>query len=147
MLVPRPTSSSKISDRAVALFRMFAVLFISTRNVDSPAARLSDAPTRVKSASTTPTLALEAGTKLPTWASSTTSAVCRNTTLLPAMFGPVIKSTCPDWLAASASSPTGAASRTELGMNASPAGSIRSTTGCRPSTTSRTAESSTVGRT
>ena len=126
---------------------MLAVSFISTRNVDSPAARLSDAPTRVNSASTTPTLARAAGTNEPTWARSTTKAVWRSTTLLPAMFGPVIRSTWPASAATSASSPAGAARRTELGMNASPAGSTCSTTGCRPSTMSSTAESSTAGRT
>src|SRR5437764_880852 len=36
--VPRPTSSRMISERSVALLRMFAVSCISTMNVDSPRA-------------------------------------------------------------------------------------------------------------
>ena len=44
---------------------MFAASFISTKNVLSPPARLSLAPTRVKSLSTTPISAEFAGTKQP----------------------------------------------------------------------------------
>ena len=44
--VPRPISSKIINDLFVARFNMFAVSTISTINVDCPAARLSDAPTR-----------------------------------------------------------------------------------------------------
>ena len=56
---------------------MLAVSFISTMKVDSPPARLSEAPTRVKMRSTTPISARAAGTKLPIWASSAISATCR----------------------------------------------------------------------
>ena len=86
--------ASKISERAVALFRMFAVSFISTRNVLSPAARLSDAPTRVKMRSHNESVASAAGTKQPACASSCTSATCRISVLLPAIFGPVTRRTC-----------------------------------------------------
>jgi hypothetical protein len=44
---------------------MLAASFISTRKVLSPAARLSDAPTRVKMRSTMPTRAARAGTNEP----------------------------------------------------------------------------------
>jgi hypothetical protein len=64
--VPRPTSSSTTSDRRVALARIAAVSRISTMNVDSPRARLSAAPTRVKIRSTMPTRADLAGTNEPT---------------------------------------------------------------------------------
>ncbi len=75
--VPRPTSSSTMSELAVALCRMFAVSCISTMKVDSPRARLSEAPTRVKIRSKTPRRARAAGTKLPAWLSRTMSATCR----------------------------------------------------------------------
>ncbi len=75
--------------RSPALLNMFAVSFISTRNVDSPRARLSVAPTRQKIASTMPISASAAGTKLPTWAISAMRAVWRRKVDLPAMLGPV----------------------------------------------------------
>ena len=56
--VPRPTSSRMISERSVALLRMFAVSCISTMNVDSPRASWSDAPTRVKMRSQMPSARL-----------------------------------------------------------------------------------------
>ena len=71
---------------------MAAVSVISTMKVDRPRARSSEAPTRVKMRSTSPTRARRAGTKLPICAMSAMSAVCRITVLLPAMFGPVITS-------------------------------------------------------
>ncbi len=46
----------------VALFKIFAVSFISTMNVDCPLERSSLAPTRVKMRSVSPTCALRAGT-------------------------------------------------------------------------------------
>jgi hypothetical protein len=55
---------------------------------------------------------------------------------LPAMFGPVITRICL--------SPV--SSRQSLGTNA-PAGTVVSTTGCRPSATSIASPSSTTGRT
>ena len=54
VLVPRPISSSTARLRGVSWVRMLAVSFISTMKVDSPPARLSEAPTRVKRRSTTP---------------------------------------------------------------------------------------------
>ena len=75
--VPRPTSSRITRLRPVAKLRMFAVSIISTMNVDSPRARSSLAPTRVKMRSTAPISALAAATKLPAWAISTVSATCR----------------------------------------------------------------------
>ena len=60
--VPRPTSSNKIKLCFVALFKILAASFISTKNVDSPPARLSLAPTLVKSLSTMPISAFSAGT-------------------------------------------------------------------------------------
>ena len=77
MAVPRPTSSriTRLSD--VAWWRMLAVSIISTMKVDSPRARSSLAPTRVKIRSTTPISAASAGTKLPAWAIRTISATCR----------------------------------------------------------------------
>ena len=74
--VPRPTSSSRIRERAVALLRMFAVSFISTRKVLWPRARLSDAPTRLKIRSTSPIVASVAGTNEPAWAIRTIRATC-----------------------------------------------------------------------
>ena len=60
--------------------------------VDWPWARLSEAPTRQKTRSTSPTLARAAGTKEPIWARMAISAVWRRTVDLPAMLGPVISS-------------------------------------------------------
>ena len=56
---------------------MFAVSIISTMKVDSPRARSSEAPTRVKMRSQTPITASSAGTKLPACAIRTISATCR----------------------------------------------------------------------
>src|SRR3972149_1517554 len=64
--VPRPTSSSRIRLRGVALCRMLAVSTISTRNVLCPRARLSWAPTRVSTRSTRPIRAERAGRDAPT---------------------------------------------------------------------------------
>ena len=52
--VPRPISSRMTRLSFVAFFRISATSVISTMKVDCPAARSSDAPTRVKMASTTP---------------------------------------------------------------------------------------------
>ena len=68
---------------------MWAVSCISTMKVDWPRRIWSLAPTRVKMRSTRPSLASRAGTKLPIWAISTTSAVWRRKVDLPPMFGPV----------------------------------------------------------
>ena len=89
MLVPRPISSRTTSERRVARRRTFAVSFISTMKVLSPRARLSLAPTRVSTRSTTPMRARRAGTNEPICARITTSATCRMSVDLPAMFGPV----------------------------------------------------------
>ena len=75
--VPRPISSSKMSERGVAELRMTAVSVISTIKVERPRARLSLAPMRVKMRSTAPRRALRAGTKQPICAMITISAVCR----------------------------------------------------------------------
>ena len=63
--------------RGVAVFRMTAVSVISTMNVERPRARLSLAPMRVKTRSTTLSLADRAGTNDPICARITISAVCR----------------------------------------------------------------------
>ena len=75
--VPRPISSKISRLLGVALLRIYATSFISTMNVESPEARSSDAPTRVKMLSTRPISAWSAGTKEPICASSTMSATCR----------------------------------------------------------------------
>ena len=54
--------------RRVAWWRMLAVSIISTMKVEWPRARLSDAPTRVKTRSHNPMRAVFAGTKQPDWA-------------------------------------------------------------------------------
>ena len=74
--VPLPTSSNSIKLLLVALFRMFAASFISTRNVLSPPAKLSLAPTLVNNLSTIPIEAESAGTKQPICASNTMIPVC-----------------------------------------------------------------------
>ena len=74
-LVYEPLANGKL--RLVAVLRMLAVSIISTMNVLSPRTRLSEAPTRVKMRSTTPTRTAAAGTKLPIWAISVMSATCR----------------------------------------------------------------------
>ncbi len=60
--VPRPISSSIISDFDVALFKIFAVSFISTIKVLLPLLKSSYAPTRVNILSTIPMEASFAGT-------------------------------------------------------------------------------------
>ena len=73
--------------------RMLAVSFISTMKVDWPRARLSLAPTRVKSRSTAPIEASAAGTNAPICARTTQSPICRRMVDLPAIFGPVTRRT------------------------------------------------------
>ena len=75
--MPRPISSISTRLCAVALCRMLAVSVISTMKVERPPARSSAAPMRVKIRSIGPMLGAAAGTKLPTWASTTISAICR----------------------------------------------------------------------
>src|ERR1022692_828274 len=75
--VPRPISSRMMSERSVALFRMLAVSFISTMNVEFPLARSSLAPTREKILSTMPNRQEDAGTHDPTCAMRTMSATWR----------------------------------------------------------------------
>ena len=135
VLVPRPTSSSRMSDLGVALFRMFAASFISTRNVLSPAAKLSEAPTRVNILSTIPMVAASAGTKLPTWASKTIKPVWRRIILLPAIFGPVMIMICWSELF----------SWISFGIKGSPIGRVSSTTGCLPFLMDISSESRTSG--
>ena len=94
VLVPRPISSSRTSERGERLFRMVAVSSISTMKVDSPREMLSEAPTRVKILSTRPIFAARAGTKQPICASRTISALWRRKADLPAMFGPVRMMIC-----------------------------------------------------
>ena len=75
--VPRPISSKITRLFAVAYWRISATSVISTIKVDCPAAKSSEAPTRVKIASTTPMRHARAGTKLPICAISAMSAVWR----------------------------------------------------------------------
>ena len=75
--VPRPISSRMTRLFWVACCKISATSVISTIKVDWPAAKSSEAPTRVKMASTTPTRQLAAGTKLPIWAISAMRAFCR----------------------------------------------------------------------
>ena len=75
--VPRPISSRMTRLRAVALFKMAAVSFISTMKVDWPRERSSLAPTRVKMRSTSPISAWAAGMKLPVCAMSVSRAIWR----------------------------------------------------------------------
>src|SRR5437588_238926 len=117
--VPRPISSSSTRLRALAPCRIALVSLISTMKVDWPRTRLSDAPTRVNSRSTTPTTARRAGTNAPICVSSTHSPTWRNSVDFPAMFGPVSTITRPR-----------ASRSTSFGMNASRA-IMRSTTGWR----------------
>ena len=56
VLVPLPISSMMIRLLFVAFFKILAVSFISTKNVDWPRARLSDVPIRVNILSTNPTV-------------------------------------------------------------------------------------------
>ena len=57
--------------------KIAAVSVISTMKVERPRARLSLAPMRVNTRSTTPSRAERAGTNDPICASRTMSAVCR----------------------------------------------------------------------
>ena len=76
MLVPLPISSKIISERFVALFKIFAVSFISTMKVELPFASSSLAPTLLKILSTIPILQVFAGTKQPICAIRQISATC-----------------------------------------------------------------------
>ena len=82
----------------VAFLRIFATSLISTMNVDCPDARSSEAPTLVNILSQMPISADAAGTKLPTWAIRTMSAVCLMYVDLPAMLGPVMIDILLSWL-------------------------------------------------
>ena len=75
--------------RLVACLRIRAVSIISTMKVLCPWARLSEAPTRENSLSTSPRRARVAGTMEPVCASRQMMATCRSTVDLPAMLGPV----------------------------------------------------------
>jgi hypothetical protein len=96
---------------------MALVSLISTMKVDCPRARLSLAPTLVKSRSATPISAADAGTNEPSWAITTESPICRRMVDLPAMLGPVTSSTR-----------SAGSNRTSLGMKDS-RGISRSITG------------------
>ena len=63
--VPLPTSSKSIKELLVARLRIWATSIISIMNVDLPLLRSSLAPTLVKTLSTSPTLAFDAGTNDP----------------------------------------------------------------------------------
>ena len=114
---------------------MALVSLISTMKVDWPRARLSLAPTRVKSRSTTPIGASAAGTNAPICAITTQSPICRRMVDLPAMLGPVTSATR-----------SASVNRASLGMNVS-RGIIRSITGWRLSRSTRSKPSCTSGRT
>ena len=133
--VPRPISSRSTRLRSLAPWRIALVSLISTMNVDWPRARLSEAPTRVNSRSTTPTTARRAGTNAPICASTTHSPTWRSSVDFPAMLGPVRRITRP-----------ASSSVTSLGINAS-RGIIRSTTGWRLPSSRRPKPSVTSGRT
>ena len=90
VLVPLPISSRIIRLLSVALFKILAVSFISTMNVDIPFWRWSCAPTREKILSTILICAESAGMKLPIWAINVINDTCRRYVDLPAMLGPVI---------------------------------------------------------
>ena len=66
-----------MSERPVALLRMFAVSLISTMKVEWPRASSSLAPTRQKMRSTQPMRADRAGTKQPSCARSAMRATWR----------------------------------------------------------------------
>ena len=144
--MPRPISSSTTSDRRVAPRRTFAVSFISTMKVLSPLARLSLAPTRVSTRSTTPTCARRAGTNEPIWARITISAICRMNVDFPAMFGPVTSHKRAARSSPSVLESGEASSETSFGTKR-PAAASRSTTGWRPSSIVSSSDSSTSGRT
>ena len=88
--VPLPISSNITKLFLVASFSIVATSIISTINVLCPILKSSDAPTRVNILSTTPILAYEAGTKLPTCAINVINATCLIYVDFPAIFGPVI---------------------------------------------------------
>ena len=114
---------------------MALVSAISTMKVLCPCARLSLAPTRVKSRSTMPISAASAGTNAPICASTTQRPICRRMVLLPAMLGPVTSRTRSASL-----------KRTSLGMKAS-RGIIRSITAWRLAVRARPKPVVTRGRT
>ncbi len=124
--VPRPISSRMTSARRPAWFRIAAVSTISTMKVERPRARSSAAPTRLKTASTTPISAARAGTKLPACASIAISAFCRKKVDFPAMFGPVRSQMRPGFRFPSAWTPDG------RGRHVSPHPEVRSPA-CRAS--------------
>ena len=72
--VPRPTSSRITRLSGVAFRSISDTSLISTMNVDCPAVRSSEAPTRVNILSTTDIFAESAGTKLPICAINTMRA-------------------------------------------------------------------------
>ena len=136
MLVPRPTSSSTISDFGPALFRMFAISSISTMNVEADRPMSSAEPIRVNTRSTTPIFASLAGTNEPICARRTIVALCRIQVDFPAMFGPVrIESIRSERFM-----------RVSFGTKGSPP-SARSTAGWRPSTIRIVSPSSISGAT
>ena len=98
--MPRPISSRMTRLRGVALLRMLAASVISTMNVLWPAAQLVAGADAREDAIGQADLGLAAGTKLPIWASSVSSATWRMKVLLPAMFGPVMSQSWPDALVA-----------------------------------------------
>ena len=108
--VPRPISSKIMRLFLVAFFRISATSAISIINVDWPAERSSDAPTRVKIASTMPISATAAGTKHPAWAMMVMMAVWRIKVDLPAMLGPVMMATRSSFISMSTSLGTKGAS-------------------------------------
>ena len=91
VLVPLPISSMITSERSVQERRISADSLISTRNVDSPRERLSEAPTLQNILSTIGIVTFFAGTKDPIWARSTIKATCLRKVDLPAMLGPVMR--------------------------------------------------------
>ena len=119
----------------MAFLRISATSVISTMKVDWPAARSSDAPMRVKMASTTPTWQLDAGTKEPICAIRAIRAFWRIYVDLPAIFGPVMMR----------QRSVVQLSLVSLGTKRLPF-SICSTTGWRPSVMVSSSLSSTTGR-
>ena len=95
VLVPRPISSRITKERSSAWLSIVAVSLISTMNVDCPLARLSEAPTRLKSLFTTPIFAEVAGTKDPICAIIVIIAFCRKKVDLPEPEGPITTTTSP----------------------------------------------------
>ena len=132
--VPRPTSSIIIKLCSLADRKISAVSLISTKNVDCPRARLSEAPTRQNIRSTKPIFAFRAGTHEPMCAKNTISAFCRKYVLFPAIFGPVTTAKQPS------------DKEVLFGTN-SPSGKCICTTGCLPSSISSTLPSAISGHT